>query len=98
VSDRRAFAQDTLQREMKEICFALTRQQWVPGMEFKLYAVLVGDRPDVDGQRLAAPLLAHIDGLDTFSADAGGWYTGDRLESFLPMPEWKARYASWRSA
>ncbi|SRR5579883_1185228 len=94
--DRNEFARDTLLREMREICYALHRKPWVDGIEHQLWAVLVGDSDRIDGKPLAAPLLAHIDGLQTFSEQAGGWFTADRADAFVPLAEWRQLYASRR--
>ena len=88
-----------LLREMREVSFALTRKQWSPGIEFDLWAVLVGDSDAVDGKTLPTPVLAHIDALGKYADDCDGWFTADALEEgFISLDAWEERYAAWKAA
>jgi hypothetical protein len=89
---------EILLREMREISFALTRSTWNPELPYQLWAVLAGDGDSIEGKRLAAPVLAHIDALSKYADDCGGWFTGESLDAFVDIEDWETRYAKWRES
>lgn len=92
-----ATEREILLREMREISHVLFKKPWADEIEYKLWAVMVGDAEDIDGKRLAVPILAHIDALNQYTDKAGGWFAGETLEQFVSHDEWEPRYAAWRA-
>ena len=91
------FARAQLLSELRELSFQLTRTQWAPEINYKIYAVLAGDAEAVDGKPLANPILAHVDALEAYSLDAGGWPSGDTVDSYVDLDAWKKLYADWKT-
>ena len=96
MSDRE-FAREQLVREMREISHAFLRTPWAEGLPFKLYAVMNGDQDGIDGKAVPIPVMAHIDALATYSKNAGGWPTGDGVETFVDLHDWEAKYDDWKA-
>ncbi len=91
------FARTQLLGELREISFQLTRTQWDKDVQFKVWAVLSGDTDKYNGKPLANPLLAHIDALETYGRNAGGWPAGETVESYVDTAEWQKLYEGWKA-
>ena len=91
------FARKQLLNELRELSFQLTRTQWATVINYKIFAVLSGDSDAVDGKVLANPIMAHVDALEAYSKDAGGWPAGDTVESYVELEEWTPLYAAWKA-
>ena len=96
--DKQTAARENLLRELRDLSHAITRESWAQDIQYKLYAVMVGDADDIDGKPLAPPLLSHIDALPRLSDMAGGWFAENDIAAFAETADWEARYDAWRAA
>ena len=96
--DKRAAARVNLLRELRDLSHVLTKESWANEIQFKLYALAVGDAVDVDGKQPAAAFLSHIDALPRLSQLAGGWFADNDAEAFVDLDAWEAKYEAWREA
>ena len=95
--DLQRAARENLRRELRDLCFILTRKTWIEELPFKVYDVVMGATAAFDGKPLANPLLAHFDALSELSEQAGGWFLADDAEAFVELGDWDARYAEWKA-
>jgi len=96
LEERPEVARQNLLKEMRDICFILTRKPWTEGLEYKLYDVLLGNTESFEGKPLAAALLSHIDALGQLSDEAGGWFTGESTEAFVDVDAWEEKFGAWK--
>ena len=88
MSEGLSFDQDVLLREMREICHAVLRAPWVDGIEYQLWAVLVGferhSRGKATGTEFMRCLAAPPDGFGACKKSAGNWHVSNNGRECRP--------------
>ena|SRR6266508_2586202 len=93
LSEEARIAAEILQRLMSDISEETWCAGWLSDLEYLLWDVVVGERPDWCDPEIPKQLR--------FLSDrCGGWIVWDRArgQEYLPLNAWLSRHASWREA
>ncbi len=89
---------DRPQRELAELIASVSERAWsagwLAGVEFELWAAM---RSEPGGAWPLSLMPGERERLMRASEECGGWivFDAEREETFIPVAEWVARYASW---
>ena len=81
---------------MSELSEQAYSAAWMEALEFQLWAALQGEMPQYGRLKF---LPQHLQQLGELSRHCGGWivFHDDTQETWLPLQDWQAAYASWRA-
>jgi hypothetical protein len=83
----------TLMHDLSEDCWDA---RWCPGLEYVLWGIVTGDRPNTSFGKCPGLYATDVKKLQSLAEEARGWWVWDAKQAsevFVSMEKWTVMYA-----